>query len=116
MPQLPDWATRFNKGPRNAAAIKAAGLDETTQFYAMVGRTPAANSYEYHDGLVTLPDTAVERGGIQPVVHVTANGSARTEVGVGEAVTLNVVAEAPPATASLYLPDRPSTVDWTLRH
>ncbi len=46
MPQLPDWATKFNKGPRVAAAVKAAGLDDTNQFYAKVGRTPAANSYE----------------------------------------------------------------------
>ncbi|HMF64500.1 MAG TPA: alkaline phosphatase family protein [Edaphobacter sp.] len=46
MQQLPDWATKFNKGPRIAQAIKEAGLEDTTQFYAMVGRTPAANSYE----------------------------------------------------------------------
>jgi predicted AlkP superfamily pyrophosphatase or phosphodiesterase len=46
MQQLPDWATKFNKGPRPTQAVKDAGLDDTTQFYAMVGRTPAANSYE----------------------------------------------------------------------
>jgi hypothetical protein len=44
--QLPDWVTAFNKGPRIAQAVKEAGLDDTTQFYNMVGRTPAANSYE----------------------------------------------------------------------
>jgi len=46
MPQLPAWATAFNKGPRPARAVKESGLEDTTQFYAMVGRTPAANSYE----------------------------------------------------------------------
>jgi predicted AlkP superfamily pyrophosphatase or phosphodiesterase len=46
MPALPDWVTAFNKGPRTAQAVKEAGLDDTTQFYALVGRTPAANSYE----------------------------------------------------------------------
>ena len=46
MPQLPAWAAAFNKGPRPAQAIKESGLDDTTQFYALVGRTPAANSYE----------------------------------------------------------------------
>ena len=46
MKDLPEWATKFNKGPRVAQAVKDAGLDSTTQFYAMVGRTPAANSYE----------------------------------------------------------------------
>ncbi len=46
MKELPEWATKFNKGPRVAQAVKDAGLDATTQFYNMVGRTPAANSYE----------------------------------------------------------------------
>jgi predicted AlkP superfamily pyrophosphatase or phosphodiesterase len=46
MAKLPEWATKFNKGPRIAQAVKEAGLDETTQFYAMVGRMPAANGYE----------------------------------------------------------------------
>jgi predicted AlkP superfamily pyrophosphatase or phosphodiesterase len=46
MEELPEWATKFNKGPRVAQAVKDAGLDSTTQFYNMVGRTPAANSYE----------------------------------------------------------------------
>jgi predicted AlkP superfamily pyrophosphatase or phosphodiesterase len=46
MPELPAWVTAFNKGPRVAQAVKDAGLEDTTQFYALVGRTPAANSYE----------------------------------------------------------------------
>ncbi len=46
MSKMPDWATKFNKGPRVAQAVKEAGLEETTQFYALVGHTPAANSYE----------------------------------------------------------------------
>jgi hypothetical protein len=46
MPALPGWVTNFNKGPRAHEAVKAAGLDDTTQFYALVGRTPAANAYE----------------------------------------------------------------------
>jgi predicted AlkP superfamily pyrophosphatase or phosphodiesterase len=46
MAQLPAWVTAFNKGPRPQQAVKESGLDDTTQFYALVGRTPAANSYE----------------------------------------------------------------------
>jgi predicted AlkP superfamily pyrophosphatase or phosphodiesterase len=46
MPQLPPWVTGFNRGPRVHQAVKEAGLDDTTQFYNLVGRTPAANSYE----------------------------------------------------------------------
>jgi hypothetical protein len=46
MQKMPDWASKFNKGPRIGQAIKEAGLTETTQFYNLVGRTTAANSYE----------------------------------------------------------------------
>jgi Tannase and feruloyl esterase len=60
------------------------------------GAEPAGTTFEYKDGKVTLPATAAERGGIQPVVHVSANGSLRTEVKVGEPVTLQVNAETPP--------------------
>jgi len=67
MPQLPDWVTKFNKGPRPGQAVKEAGLDDTTQFYAMVGRTPAANSYEL-DFARTLIDA--EKLGQHPVTDV----------------------------------------------
>ena len=47
MPQLPDWATAFNTGGRIAQAEQEANAPpNTTQFYDLVGRTPAANSYE----------------------------------------------------------------------
>lgn len=46
MKALPEWAAKFNLGPRIGQAVKEAGLAETTQFYALVGRTPAANRYE----------------------------------------------------------------------
>jgi hypothetical protein len=59
------------------------------------GPAPAPTSYTYHDGKVTLPTTAGERGGIQPVVTVTANGSTCVHAGVGEAVHLEVHAEVP---------------------
>jgi predicted AlkP superfamily pyrophosphatase or phosphodiesterase len=47
VPQLPDWATAFNTGGRIAQAEQEANAPaNTTQFYDLVGRTPAANSYE----------------------------------------------------------------------
>ncbi len=63
------------------------------------GVDPAGTTYTYdgREGRVTLPATAAERGGIQPVVQISANGAARAEVRVGEPVTLEVVAEAPPS-------------------
>jgi Tannase and feruloyl esterase/PKD domain len=65
------------------------------------GVEPASTTYEYVDGKVTLPETAAQRGGIQPVVHVSANGALRAEVEVGEPVTLEVHAEVPPGTGTL---------------
>lgn len=60
------------------------------------GVAPQGSSFSYADGSITLPDTAAERGGIQPVLSVTANGSIRAEVKVGEPVRLEVTAEVPP--------------------
>jgi hypothetical protein len=59
------------------------------------GIDPPGTAFEYKDGKVTLPQTAAERGGIQAVVQVSANGGSRADVGVGEAVTLEVHAEVP---------------------
>jgi len=65
------------------------------------GIEPTATVYEYRDGKVTLPSRAAERGGIQPVVHATANGSLRAEVAVGEPVNLEVHAETPPGAGTI---------------
>lgn len=46
LPQLPAWATAFNTGGRPAQALKEANVEGASQFYELVGRTPAANSYE----------------------------------------------------------------------
>lgn len=58
---------------------------------------PAATSYQYADGQVRLPATAAERGGVQPVVSVTADGGSLATVAAGSPVTLAVHAEAPAA-------------------
>ncbi|MFJ8951440.1 hypothetical protein ACIRO1_15130 [Streptomyces sp. NPDC102381] len=51
--------------------------------------------YEINDGQVVVPDSAAERGGVQPVLRVTADGGKRADVPAGTAVTLEVTAEAP---------------------
>jgi hypothetical protein len=57
---------------------------------------PAETGYTLDaDQRLTLAPTAAERGGVQPVVRATANGGVRADVGVGEAVTLSVSADAP---------------------
>ncbi|MGE3325805.1 MAG: hypothetical protein AB7N61_10420 [Acidimicrobiia bacterium] len=60
------------------------------------GIEPQGSAFTYADGRVTLPASAAERGGIQPVVSVTANGSSRTEVAAGDEVTFQVDTEVPP--------------------
>src|SRR3546814_11939392 len=54
------------------------------------GKVPAGTNFAFSDGKINLPPTAAERGGIQPVVSVTAGGSARLEAKVGEMVELEV--------------------------
>ncbi len=43
---LPEWATTFNTNGRIDQAVQQANAAGLTNFYEMVGRTPAANSYE----------------------------------------------------------------------
>jgi hypothetical protein len=70
------------------------------------GTPPPNTNFEYHDGRITLPETAAERGGIQPVVNVTANGGDRADVKTGKPVTLEVVAEVPPNAGTII------AVEW----
>jgi hypothetical protein len=67
---------------------------------------PPWTAYEYVDGQIRLPATAAERGGIQPVVAVTANGSSRAEVKAGAPVTLDVASEVPPNAGTII------AVEW----
>ena len=60
------------------------------------GVAPASTTYRYDKGQVSLPSTAAERGGVQPVVALTVNDGERAEVRVGEVVTVELFAEAPP--------------------
>jgi hypothetical protein len=58
---------------------------------------PPTSAYDVRGGQVHIPRSAAERKGIQPVVHLKANGSERAEVAAGEAVTLSAQIEIPPA-------------------
>jgi hypothetical protein len=65
------------------------------------GIEPADTRFELRDGQIVLPTDAAERGGIQPVVTVTANGAARVEARVGEAVCFEVRAATPPGAGAI---------------
>jgi predicted AlkP superfamily pyrophosphatase or phosphodiesterase len=76
MPELPAWVTKFNKGPRVAQAVKDAGLDDTTtQFYAMVGRTPAANSYELDFARALIENEKLGQGSVTDVLTVSLSAN-----------------------------------------
>jgi hypothetical protein len=62
---------------------------------------PESTTYEVEDGQIVVPAAAAKRKGIQPVVSLTVNGGQRAEVRVGQAVTFDAVAEAPPHAGSV---------------
>lgn len=77
-----------------AGALRQALLDVAD--WAERGIEPAATTkYEIQDNQVILPDTAAERGGIQAVVTLLANGSSCARVKAGEPVRLSVRVEVP---------------------
>jgi hypothetical protein len=99
--------------PRRTAAtrlIDSRGITEQslTDLIAWVEQAvePVGTNYSYENGTLTLPPTAAERGGIQPVARVTANGAARAEVAVGESTTLQVQATVPPKAGTII------SVEW----
>jgi hypothetical protein len=59
------------------------------------GVKPSETAYRVADAQVETPPTAGERGGVQPVVELRANGAARAEVAVGEPVAFTATVEAP---------------------
>ncbi|MET9830785.1 Tat pathway signal sequence domain protein [Streptomyces sp. NPDC006385] len=66
------------------------------------GTPPAASSvYSVREGQVRVPEHARDRLGVQPVVHLTANGAALAEVPAGEPVVLRASAEVPPGAGEL---------------
>jgi hypothetical protein len=72
------------------------------------GIEPAETTFEVVDGQIILPPSAKERGGIQPVVHVTANGTKKAEILAGTSVKLELHAEVPEGAGTIV------SVKWDL--
>jgi hypothetical protein len=63
---------------------------------------PPSTNYSWsRDGCLTLDPNAAERGGLQPVVELTGDGSDRAVIAPGEPVNFEVVAEVPPGAGSI---------------
>jgi hypothetical protein len=56
---------------------------------------PSTTGYQVVDGQVVVTEGAAGRGGVQPVVSLTADGHDRADVAVGAAVVLQAVVEVP---------------------
>jgi len=66
---------------------------------------PPSTNYRIVDGQVVVPDTAVARAGIQPVVNLTVNGGERAEVAVGQELTFAGTISVPPGTGAVVAAD-----------
>lgn len=88
-PGNPDYLVSF------LGVLQQALLDLSTWVEKGIA-PPASTNYKIVDGQVIVPNTAEERKGIQPVVHLKANGSDRAEIKVGETVQLSGSVEVPP--------------------
>jgi hypothetical protein len=66
---------------------------------------PASSDYRVSDGQVDVPVSAAARRGVQPVVHLSVNGSVRAEVSPGEPVSFVARVETPPNTGEVVAAD-----------
>jgi hypothetical protein len=57
---------------------------------------PADTHYEVIDSQVTVPGTATQRQGIQPIIELQANGGVRTHVRINQPVRFTATIEVPP--------------------
>jgi hypothetical protein len=98
VPSMPNrasntWLIEYGPVIEQCLADLAAWVEHDTD--------PPGTAFDYRDGKVTLPPTAAQRGGIQPVASVTADGTIRTETRIGQEVTLEVRAEVPPGAGTI---------------
>jgi hypothetical protein len=75
MEHLPEWARAFNAGDRPAQAARESMVEGTTQFFDLVGRMPAANSYELDFAKALINGEKLGQNGVTDllVVSLSAN-------------------------------------------
>jgi hypothetical protein len=79
---------------------------------------PSETRYQWSgDGRLTLAPTALERGGLQPVIDLRATGGQRAEIRVGHPLELELAADCPPGAGSVVAIewDFEGTGDWSHR-
>ena len=75
MEHLPEWARSFNAGGRVAEAGREAKVEGTTQFYELVGRTPAANRYELDFAKALITGEKLGASGVTDLVVVSLSAN-----------------------------------------
>jgi predicted AlkP superfamily pyrophosphatase or phosphodiesterase len=75
MEHLPEWARAFNAGGRPEQAEHEANAEGTNKFFELVGRTPAANSYELDFAKALITGEKLGQDGVTDllVVSLSAN-------------------------------------------
>jgi arylsulfatase A-like enzyme len=75
MEHLPEWARAFNASGRIAQAEKEANAEGTTQFHDLVGRTPAANSYELDFAKALITGENLGQNGVTDLVTISLSAN-----------------------------------------
>ncbi len=71
MEHLPEWASAFNASGRPEQAAHDANAEGTTQFFDLVGRTPAANSYELDFAKALITGEKLGQNGVTDLLVVS---------------------------------------------
>jgi predicted AlkP superfamily pyrophosphatase or phosphodiesterase len=75
MEHLPEWAKAFNASGRAAQAAHEANVDGTTQFFELVGRTPAANSYELDFAKALITGEKLGQNGVTDLITISLSAN-----------------------------------------
>ncbi len=75
MEHLPEWARAFNTSGRIEQAEKEANAEGTTQFFNLVGRTPAANSYELDFAKALITGEKLGQNGVTDLVTISLSAN-----------------------------------------
>jgi arylsulfatase A-like enzyme len=75
MEHLPEWARAFNSSGRIEQAKREANAEGTTQFYNLVGRTPAANRYEMDFAKALITGEKLGQEGVTDLVTLSLSAN-----------------------------------------
>ena len=75
MEHLPEWARAFNASGRIAQAEREANAEGTTQFYDLVGSTPAANSYELDFAKALITGEKLGQNGVTDLITISLSAN-----------------------------------------